>query len=148
MSQNDVCMICFEKTNTHILTSCGCKYFIHENCFQTWLNLYKTCIICKTKIYHTSNSFIINFKYLDRELSNSFILEFLEKIIQFITKISNYITNQSIKFILFNVVFAIIIFTILIPFLLIYIIISQTKYIKDRYFNNNIYGRGYQLINI
>ena len=145
---NDVCMICLESTDKYAITICGCKIHIHIDCFQTWINMHNSCIICRSRLYLFDKNLSIRFKYFDRELEKSPILTRLDSIINFISQFSNKINNFVIKIFLFNILFGCIIFVCLITILVYFGIISQTKYILDCYKNNELYGVPYQILTL
>jgi len=147
-SVSENCMICLEETNVYALTQCGCRLYVHDDCFQSWLKLYNSCIICKSRLDPYSKKRAINYKYLDKEISKSTIFLLLEKIANFILKKSTNIKNPTLKFILFNMGFGCMLFIMLVCILFGYLVISQIKYHIDHYMSNNIYGAPYQYVTI
>lgn len=145
---NDICMICLESTNKYAINICRCKIYIHDDCFLTWINLYNSCIICKSRLYSFDKNLNTRFKYLDRELEESSVLMQLDSIIKFISQLSNKINCSIIKILLFNIFFGCILFLFLIPILVYYGIISQTKYSLDYYKDNKLYGTPYQIFTL
>lgn len=134
----EVCLICLENTETFIITMCNCKYNIHKECISFWLNLYKTCIICKSKITYNEN--YIRFNYLNREFINSKILVFFDFILNKITHYSESFDDTLIKILLFNIILTGLLFMLFIPILLYKITLSQSKYIVDTMKCNSIYS--------
>ena len=132
----NVCLICLENTDIYAITKCNCRYNIHKQCLNDWLNLYNSCIICKSKI---NNSRFLRFDYLEKEFNNSKVLEFFDFIFDKIVILSNLINNIVIKTILFNIIFGCIMFLFFLPVLIYKTIMSQTKYTLDCA-NNNMYG--------
>jgi len=145
---NDVCMICLESTDKYAITICRCKIHIHSDCFQTWINLHNSCIICRSRLYLFDKNLSIRFKYFDRELEKSSAIICLDSIINFISQLSNKINNSVIKIFLFNILFGCIIFVCLITILVYFGIISQAKYNLDYYKNNELYGAPYQIFTL
>ncbi len=145
---DDICMICLESTDKYAITICGCKIYIHNDCFQTWINLHNSCIICKSRLYLFDKNLSIKIKNFNRELEQSSAIIYLDSIIKFISQSSNKINNSVIKILLFNILFECIIFVCLIIILVYIGIISQTRYILDYYKNNELYGLLYQIFTI
>ena len=110
---DDICMICLESTDKYAITICGCKIYIHNDCFQTWINLHNSCIICKSRLYSFDKNLSIKIKYSNREFEKSSAIIYLDLIIKFISQSSNKINNSVIKILLFNILFECIICTVL-----------------------------------
>lgn len=134
------CAICLELTNTQVLCNCNCKFDIHKECLETWINLNNTCIICKYSIYFFDKNLLIKFKYLDREFGKSKIIYFLDYIMNKISYISTNIESSVIRVLLFNIIFEFLMFLMLISIFVYMIIISQIKYSFDYIKGNQLYG--------
>ena len=46
------CLICLESTTFQVQDKCinHCKYYVHKECIQTWIDKEEKCIICKQKM--------------------------------------------------------------------------------------------------
>lgn len=137
------CLICLENTNIYAIPICKCKYNIHKECINIWLQLNNTCIICKSKLLTYQK--YTKFNYIDKEFENSKIFDLLELLLNKLTYYSNFIENITIKIILFNGFFAFLLFMMFMPIFLLKLVISQIKYILDNYIldkyqDKNIYN--------
>ena len=107
---HDNCYICLEKTNIYFInTSCNCKIYCHEQCFNN-LFYFNKCIICKKNIY--KKNFILSIKffiYLYFKIINFFI-DF--SIIHFYSNFE-IIFNSFFYFIISLILFSIFTFIIL-----------------------------------
>jgi hypothetical protein len=125
------CMICLELVDTYIITNnCTCKLCIHEDCFKQWLTLNKNCLICKTKLKNISYT-NLKLEYFNREFSNSKLSLYLEFLMNVENIITRQISNEIIKYLLFNLLFVFFTF-INITMIILYIwFVSQIKYLLD-----------------
>jgi hypothetical protein len=134
VSADDNCMICLESLDTYIYPNkCNCRLPIHEKCFESWINLYNTCIICKTKLSTYDNEFSIKLKYFNAEFENSQFKIFLEFIIREISNKSQTIQTQLLKYLIFNLLLGCFAVTYLMFFIVCIGFVSQLKYLVDDY---------------
>lgn len=87
------CLICLESTTYQVKENCNnsCKYYVHKECIQTWIDKEEKCIICKQKMntkigfdpkrlrrqVHTTINYIMVFftVYVIFEMVNSMYIE-------------------------------------------------------------------------
>jgi hypothetical protein len=71
---DNICYICNENINYYKKSNCGCKIYIHLECYNKYIKNYNICMICK-KIYVDEinniipfdvwyNKFLLFFNYL------------------------------------------------------------------------------------
>jgi hypothetical protein len=142
------CAICLEPVNTYIVThKCNCKPRVHESCFQLWINLYDSCIICKSPLRTFNKNSTPLLKIFDLEFQNSRLLTYLQLGIMCVTKLSKGINSPSVRFLLFNVGFGCAVLLFLICIIFLVGISVQTKYFlnycKGKTINNNPYPNPY-----
>ncbi len=125
------CLICLESTDIYALLNCGCKFNIHKQCFNSWLNIHNSCIYCKKKIFLTNKKISIIFKYLDKEFEHCKTIHILDFLLKKIFYMSTNINNVIVKTLVFNCFLGLLIFTILVPTLLYLLFLSQIKYTFD-----------------
>lgn len=141
------CVICLEPVDIYIYPNkCKCKLQIHKNCFQSWINLHNSCIICKTELSTFNEELSIKIKYFNKEFKNSKLLIYLDFVMSHVAKISEKIKNELIKYFLFNVLFGCFAFLNLIIIIIYIGTLSQCKYLLDYYKKKNIYNPPYKFI--
>ena len=64
------CLICFEKCNQRFDGPCICHYYVHNTCFEKWIDVHSRCIICGIHIIPTSTDKVV---YRRREIHLSYI---------------------------------------------------------------------------
>jgi len=125
------CLICLEPTNICALVNCGCKFNIHKQCFNSWLNINNSCIYCKKKIFLTNKKISKIVKYLDKEFEQCKIIYILEFLLEKIYYMSTNINNSIVKILVFNCFFGLLVLTILVSTLLYLLFLYQIKYLFD-----------------
>lgn len=133
----ETCLICLESTYTYAINNCKCRFNVHEECFNEWIKLYNSCIICKSKIYSKNNKFSVICKYLNKEFEQSKIIYILEYFMNIFFNISNNFENTIIKILFFNCFFGTLFFFMFLPIFIYIIIMSQIKYYYDYIKGNN-----------
>jgi len=126
------CMICLESVNMYIIAnSCNCKLYVHENCFQSWINLYSSCLICKSKIHNFNKIFKTKIKYFNDEFENSKLVFYLVNVMAYVTRLSEKIDNEIIRYLMFNMLFGCFVFFIFMMIVVYIAVISQSRYLLN-----------------
>lgn len=141
------CVICLEPVNIYIYPNkCKCKLQIHKNCFQSWINLYNSCIICRSELSTFNEELSTKIKYFNKEFSNCKLKIYLDLLMSHVAKRSDKIKNEFIKYFLFNVLFGFFGFFNLIIIIIYIGTLSQCKYLLDYYKKENINNVPYKFI--
>jgi hypothetical protein len=120
-NNKDNCYICYNNINYLTKLECGCKIYVHINCYNDYLNKINKCMICKKNTCIMHNNTI--FKFFEY---NCMILNVLFNNLQINTFINwslryenNYILNY-LKINIFIIFSFIITIIIIIPLTIIF----------------------------
>ena len=143
------CMICLELVNIYIVTNkCKCKLYVHENCFQSWIDLHNSCFICKSVLTVHCKQLQTKDKYFYEEFEKSKLIFYLEFMMSRVCIMSDKINNDIIKYILCNVLFGSFAFFNLIIVIIYITILSQSKYAIDKYKGVHVHNSLYTIFNV
>jgi hypothetical protein len=106
-NDNRECFICFEYKNNPIhlqrqeiyVNNCVCNSLVHVHCLKIWVDLYKTCPICRIKVIEnngsTVNNYIVNRNLSQRVIKTIVNFLFLYFFVDFCLEIKNVIHNHK-----------------------------------------------------
>lgn len=115
IKQNYDCFICFEyKIDNEVnpinllrqkiyLNNCSCNVAVHNYCLKRWIDIHKSCPICRTDIIENTNTFIIISNYIPygmkiyKNLLSINFIKFLSIILFFYTIVELFISILRTK---------------------------------------------------